>query len=298
MSLAAVCRAMVTASNGDSDTLTNAQPQTIGKGSLSRVVAYSGSLTVTIEDGPGSGPGRRRGPDADDSAAVSAARETTKSEDVRTVPLHDVCFKIGGWSNYEALVAECNAQAAAARDAGLAPAVYYHAWPLPHPEPLFSSFGAKSGVLAMQRLTGPTLLRWLQWTRQTDRGDWPAEVFRLRQKIADIGLFNPDTHENNIMFDVSDEAVRAAVFEHHEPSIDPQPAVRAMLLEAIARGPGRGAQLMLCDWGCARPQGALPCDRCLQAMENAVAQCVMEGAAEIDRWLRRAKSRKRASAMV
>ena len=146
------------------------------------------------------------------------------------IPLHEIAFKVGSWRRSQDLENEANMQETAWL-AGLAPAPIHCAWlATTAPTPF-------RGVLAMRRLTGPTLYKWIRLLARDDvrslegAGPWLREAQRLRHRIGDLGLVNTDIHDNNLVFDVTDPTIRAAVFREREPS----EALQAHLLAAIAQ---------------------------------------------------------------
>jgi hypothetical protein len=202
------------------------------------------------------------------------------------IPLHEIAFKVGSWRRSQDLENEVNMQETASL-AGLAPAPIHCAWlATTAPTPF-------RGVLAMRRLTGPTLYKWLRLLARDNvrslegAGPWLREAQRLRHRIGDLGLVNTDIHDNNLVFDVTDPTIRAAVFREREPSA----ALQAQLLAAIAQGPTAqgnakaGARLVLVDWGLARPLSESPAvrvfDRCTQSLEASIANCATKCIASI-----------------
>mmetsp|Transcript_14347 Transcript_14347/g.36415 ORF Transcript_14347/g.36415 Transcript_14347/m.36415 type:complete len:349 (+) Transcript_14347:64-1110(+) len=198
--------------------------------------------------------------------ALPAGAGTALLPDERRVELSDLVVKCGRWRSRRHFDEEVELSRVAAA-AGLGPVLYYaSAVPLEH--------GVVQGIIAMERLTQPTLYRWLHWMTRSERvvnkqpnvGAWTisdealklplvkvwiAECRRLRSALIAAGIAHGDWHERNLIMDVPAARTLTAVgknpspLEHHE--------TKSLIMKAIAAGPAAGqARLLVIDYGGAK----------------------------------------------
>jgi len=162
--------------------------------------------------------------------------------------------------------------------AGCAP-LLFHAACQPVAAQSSASRGAVFGTIAMERLTQPTLYRWLhQVTREQRRKSgasnvgawsisrealhepvvkaWEREAKRLQAALVRAGVKHGDWHERNLVFDVP--AARALTAVGRTPSPLEHHALRELIMQAIAQGPSGGAARMLViDFEGSKPLGGM-----------------------------------------
>jgi hypothetical protein len=176
------------------------------------------------------------------------------------VPVCDIVVKLGRWDSAKDFVDEVDLQGVA-HAAGCAPRVLHSHYEL-------DATGKALGVLAMERLTQPTVFRWLHWlTRANGQpaswtisskalhlpivAEWLVEVNRLSAALVRAGVKHGDWHERNLVFDVPEVKALTAIgveespLEHH--------AIIEAMLDAIGAGVKAGrARLYVIDYGGAK----------------------------------------------
>lgn len=189
-------------------------------------------------------------------------------EDGTSILLEDLVIKVGRYHTPEEFEAELK-MARRAAAAGLAPRVLFGQ--LEPVEPAADGTRSKilHGTIVMERLTTPTLLRWLFWVSQDYQRKkgvakprweivpaalklpivrvWTTEVDRMQKALIKAGIHHGDWHERNIVFDVP--AVRALTVRGDDFEDVVHDRVKEAIMKAIAAGPSAGrARIMLIDF--------------------------------------------------
>jgi len=195
-------------------------------------------------------------------------------------------LKFGTWRSRSHYRREVDLHKAAA-EAGLSPRVFFES---------SSAEGARPylGVIAMERLTGPTLLKWLMWqTKKLHLADaeqgklpawkrqeneqwavdprtaelplvreWNAEARRIRKVLASERINHGDLHERNFVFDVPRarlsqlaDAEQADYAESSSLEAADEKSMKRWLMSAVGEGVQGSARLLIIDFGRASSMG-------------------------------------------
>lgn len=199
-------------------------------------------------------------------ARIYAFSEEAAAEGARAarVRLDDIVLKVGSWQSAAAFDREVALQDRASTE-GCAPRVLNA-----HRSPSFGA--AVHGLIAMDKLCGPTLLRLLFWHSRDARRQrgvpderngwridpstldaplvraWRKEAGRVQAALFAAGIEHGDWHDRNLVFDVPEARQRAP-----ELRAAGEKALKHVLMAAIEAGPAAGrARLLAIDFGCAR----------------------------------------------